>query len=95
MLPCVEDSTLSGESSIAYSVSEPLSDTCATAVERPHVGVPKLLVLGRPRNATASTSPVVATPMSVSTAGVKVRRAIVRMEETARSASSMFTPECL
>ena len=30
VLPCVEESTLSGVSSIAYSVSEPESDTCAT-----------------------------------------------------------------
>src|SRR5437773_3148421 len=39
-----------------------------TAVERPHVGVPKLLVFGRPRKATAMASPELATPMSVSTA---------------------------
>ena len=30
VLPFVDDSTLSGESWIAYSVSEPPCDTCAT-----------------------------------------------------------------
>jgi hypothetical protein len=45
-----------------------LRPTCATAVDRPHVGVPKLLVFGLARNAIASASPELATPLSVSTA---------------------------